>query len=60
MMPQGKHKEGELKMKTKEKRRKKKCGPEPKDKTEKGLCNPPSPLPLVLEKPTAASLCRLA
>lgn len=29
-------------MKTKEKRRKKKCGPEPKDKTEKGLCNPPS------------------
>lgn len=28
-------------MKTKEKRKKKKkCGPEPKNKTEKGLCNP--------------------
>ena len=41
MMPQEKRKEGELKMKTKEKR-KKICGLKPKDNTKKGLCSPSS------------------
>lgn len=60
MMPQGKHTEREL-VKTKEKRKKKqkKRGPEPKIKQRKAYVTPPL-LPLVLEKPTAASLCCLA